>query len=143
MNTKSESALVIERVLDADPGRVFEAITTAETMRQWFHPGKEGWSASVEADAKIDGTYKLDMSAPDGKMYTHTGTYVELDPPRKVAFTWNTHAVRDTLVSIELRAAGAGTRLTLTHEFLPQDQVEGHRKGWTECLENLGDAVAS
>lgn len=141
MSTKSKSALVLERALDADPERVFQALTSPEIMRQWFHPGKEGWSAEVEADVMVDGEYKLDMHSPAGETYSHTGKYVELDPPRKVAFTWNTHAVRDTLVSIELRPVGAGTRLTLTHEFLPHDQVEGHRKGWTECLENLGDAV--
>ena len=49
MNTKSESALVIERVLSADPGSVFDALTQPGIMSQWFHPGKDGWSADVEA----------------------------------------------------------------------------------------------
>lgn len=144
MSTKSESALVLERALDANPGRAYEALTTPSLMKQWFHPGKDGWSADVEADVRVDGAYRVEMRSPDGEVYVHTGKYVALDPPRKVAFTWNPqHAqnVRDTLVSIELRAQGAGTLLTLTHEFLPTDQVDGHREGWTECLDNLYDAL--
>lgn len=66
---------------------------------------------------------------------------VELDPPRRMAFTWNANDIgADTLVSIDLVPVGESTLVRLHHsrfDDAPGDVepiVERHDAGWTDHL---------
>jgi uncharacterized protein YndB with AHSA1/START domain len=66
---------------------------------------------------------------------------VELDPPRKVAFTWDANDINgETLVTIELFEEADATRLRLIHSrferaALDVDEiVRRHDAGWTDHL---------
>jgi uncharacterized protein YndB with AHSA1/START domain len=74
-----------------------------------------------------------------------SGTYVEVDRPRKLVFTWNGPLTNNvnTLVTVELYPRGDETDLVLTHERLPTPAiVEGHTRGWGHILDHLADAVS-
>ena len=74
-----------------------------------------------------------------------SGTYVEVDRPHKLVFTWNGPLTNNvnTLVTVELIARGDETDLVLTHERLPTSAiVEGHTRGWGNILDHLADAVS-
>jgi hypothetical protein len=45
------------------------------------------------------------------------------------------------VVTIELRELENGTDLTLTHRRLPAGRVEAHRKGWTDIVRKLSEAL--
>jgi len=48
-----------------------------------------------------------------------------------------------SVVTIELRAVGSGTELTLRHEqFANTEARDHHQQGWTGCLARLEKAVA-
>src|SRR5216684_3185432 len=72
------------------------------------------------------------------------GEFVEIDPPRRVVFTWGwTHdpAVPPgtTRVVITLHAEQDGTRVVLRHHDLPDGgQRDHHGKGWEVYLSRLG-----
>jgi uncharacterized protein YndB with AHSA1/START domain len=73
------------------------------------------------------------------------GTYVEIDRPRKLVFTWIGPLTNNvnTLVTVELNPLGDETDLVLTHERLPTPAIhEGHTKGWGNILDHLADAVS-
>src|SRR5262249_31127822 len=62
-------------------------------------------------------------------------------------FTWTSEgrvAVRDTIVTIDFRAKGDRTEISLTHDIAP-DTLEGraHSAGWDGCLRNLEHHVRS
>ena len=75
------------------------------------------------------------------------GAYVEVDPPRRVVFTWGV-AGRDTLppgsttVEVVLTADGSDTVVELFHHDLPDDAFDSHRGGWVSKLDDLVRAVA-
>jgi uncharacterized protein YndB with AHSA1/START domain len=75
-----------------------------------------------------------------------SGTYVEIDRPRKLVFTWTgplTNNV-DTLVTVEFTPRGDETELVLTHERLPTSAIiEGHTKGWGIILGHLAEVVST
>lgn len=137
----SEKTLVVEREINAKAEEVFNALTKESQLRQWFYPIKRGFSVDVQFEAEVGGAYQIDMIDPDGKVYEHRGTIKEITPNERLVFTWTSHAVEDTLVTIELKERDEATTLTLTHEFKPTDKIEGHDEGWKELLENLNNLL--
>jgi uncharacterized protein YndB with AHSA1/START domain len=105
-------------------------------------PGTVDCKASC--DLRPGGTFSLVMSSAESSREV-SGTYVEVDRPRKLVFTWNgplTHNV-NTLVSVELIPHGDETEIVLTHERLPTPAIrEGHTKGWRNILDHLADVVS-
>jgi uncharacterized protein YndB with AHSA1/START domain len=83
------------------------------------------------------------MSSPES-IREVSGTYVHIDRPRKLVFTWIGPLTADvlTLVTVELHPRGYETDLVLTHERLPTPAIcEGHTKGWGNILDHLADVV--
>ncbi len=79
--------------------------------------------------------------------YPARGTFLEVDPPRRVTVSWG-FAGNETLppgastVSFELTAISAGTRVEVVHTDLPESDVPGHVAGWSHFLPRLTRAVA-
>lgn len=141
---KAISLLKIERTLSAAPKDVFAALTQSQKMNQWFF-GMDGGSARVEQDFRVGGTYTINMLKENGEpgscdgeqRYAPHGEYLEIDPPRRLVFSWISEGfVENSTVTIELEAFEKGTKLVLTHE-LPSDAIEAHTHGWNACLEHL------
>jgi len=130
--------VVLERILPAPPADVFRAWTEPERLRVFMCPGTT-ISATVEADARVGGRFRIVMHDGDGD-YEHTGEYRVVDPPHRLVFTWHSPITgpRGSLVTITFSPHAKGTRLVLTHEQLPSDDVAGkHQRGWTSILEKL------
>ncbi|MBN8548347.1 MAG: SRPBCC domain-containing protein [Deltaproteobacteria bacterium] len=151
METKTNPppTLVIRRVIPAKRDKVFAAWSKPELMSQWFRPpdGK----AIVSNDFRVGGSYQNTMifsSDPNGhkgcgadctsSSRPHHGSYLEIVPPEKIVFTWNSQIVSNSRVTVELRERGESTELTLTHELLETEELrQQHSGGWDMCLSNL------
>ncbi|MEZ5316329.1 MAG: SRPBCC domain-containing protein [Vicinamibacterales bacterium] len=140
-------AVRLTRVLHASPQLVFDAWTTPEMMAEWFArdphtpPGR-----IVRADARPGGRYLVEVTGPEnGQIYRMQGTYREVRPPTRLAFTWWYEGAdfAESLVTIDLRALDDGrTEMTLTHSLLPPRQAAEHREGWLGCFEMLERTLA-
>ena len=82
------------------------------------------------------------MRMPDG-LHVTSGIYREIDPPRKLVFTWQWEGGEgpkegETLVTIELEERGDSTELVLIHErFATAESRDGHEQGWASALNRL------
>lgn len=131
-------SLQIERVLPAPPEDVFAAWTTPDRMARWMSP--DG-AAEADADPRVGGAFRVVMGR--NERLEHTGEYLEVDPPRRLVFTWASPYTGPgpSVVTVELHPHEDGTRLVLTHEQLPAEAVDGHRNGWGTMLDMLAEAV--
>ena len=56
--------LRIERTFDAPRQRVFEAWTSAEVMKRWFHAGHDWDTTEASVDLRVGGTVRVTMHNP-------------------------------------------------------------------------------
>lgn len=129
--------LVVTRTIAAPVERVYRAWTDPVEMSKWFYVG-DGWHAEVTADVRVGGHFRIEMHNQQGDILISTGRYLELMPPKRIKVSWNSYAVSDTTVTIDLEPDDDGTVLVLTHEDLPSDDsVERHLNGWGATLDRL------
>lgn len=130
--------LTVTQFIRGNRSRVFEAWLKPELVMKWFSP-ENMTRVSFQNDARVGGSYKHVMRAPDGFEYTTVGDYLEIVPNEKIVFTWGKEGNADSVVTIELQDQADGTLVTLTQIKLPADLVEGHIAGWSSALRNLGN----
>jgi uncharacterized protein YndB with AHSA1/START domain len=133
--------LQIERTYQAPAQTVFDAWTSEEVMRRWFH-GEKAWETSeAQVDLRLGGTVRVVMRDPDKDItYGGGGHYTEIDPPTRLAFTWTwDNEGRETLIELDFIEADGATTVRLTHNGLrDEESVLSHEGGWSNCLDNLG-----
>ncbi|WP_331253466.1 SRPBCC family protein [Paraburkholderia sacchari] len=96
----------------------------------------------AEADVRVGGRFRVIMRSPDGEEHDASGTYLEVVPEEKLAFTWAWRSApeRESRVTVVLRADGATTEVMLRHERLFDEATrDAHREGWSSALDRLMD----
>ena len=142
---KEKPALSIVRKFKASPEKVWRAWTDPQTLKQWMAPGDAFSVPLVETDVRVGGHYHFVMKSPDGEEHDVSGVYREVILNRKLVYTWAWKSTpeRESLVIVELRAAGSGTELTLKHEqFFDADARDRHQQGWDGCIGRLESLLA-
>lgn len=113
------TTLKIQRLLPGPIERVWAYVTDGELRRKWLAAGKMEMKTgtSFEFVWRNDELTNPPGNKPEGFGEEHRmdSRITELDPPRKISFTW-----RDSGdVTIELEERGKDVLLTLIHRRLP------------------------
>jgi len=134
-------SLTLTRGYPVPPERVWRAWTDPQALKGWFGPGGEDPVSVADLDVREGGRYRIVFGGPDGKAHEVHGVYREVVPHRKLVFTWtwpNSTPERESVITIELRAAGRGTDLVFRQEqFFDATVRDNHRRGWTESFVKL------
>ncbi|MEZ5991577.1 MAG: SRPBCC domain-containing protein [Planctomycetota bacterium] len=133
----------LERDLPATPSRVFELLCRPESIPKWLGPSDEFRVTAHEWDCRPGGRYRVEFNAPDGETNVVVGEFREVVKDKRLAFTWTWEGkpVIDSLVTLQLKAAGEGTHLQLTHTGFPDVEMRDHHNfGWIGTLDRLGRA---
>lgn len=115
------------------PQRLWQALTDPdETARYWGHRNVSGWSTGDSWAHR----------RPDDGGDDVIGRIIEVDPPRRLVHTWASpndadNPGRHSTVTFDIEPDGDVVRLTVTHEDLPADQVDGTNRGWAKVLSSL------
>ncbi len=135
------TSLTLVRRIRARPDIVFEALTTAEGIAQWWGPDA-GPVLLAQMEARIGGRFRVRFRRLEGTEHESSGEIVELEPPRRLAMTWRwlggEEDPDESLLSFDLRAVDGGTELTLTHARLHDAETQrSHSEGWSGALDKL------
>jgi uncharacterized protein YndB with AHSA1/START domain len=145
MTSKELGRIVITRRFDFPIDRVFDAWLDPAKAGKFLFATPTGTMVHVEIDARVGGNFNL-TDRRDGVDVAHVGTYVEVDRPRRLVFTFAVPKYSDlyTRVSIDLKAlAENACELTLTHEGVLPEYLEGGREGWSRILDQLTAYLAA
>ncbi len=138
-------SLTLKRRLNAAPEKVYAAWTNPAHLTKWFGPDT-GAVHSAVTDVRVGGRYAIEFSTEDGERHHVSGIYREVEPNRKLAFTWawRTMPERESFVTVTIKPDGDGCILTLHHEqFFDEPARDRHEYGWTGCLDKLERVVAT
>jgi uncharacterized protein YndB with AHSA1/START domain len=119
-------------VVDATPELAFEAVTRASELREWL-------CDRAETGVWPGGRYEVRWQSG----YRAEGTFTELDPPHRAAFTWHgTDEPGQTAVAFTITSLDAKVEVALVHSgFGPGAEwdapLAASEEGWASGLENL------
>jgi uncharacterized protein YndB with AHSA1/START domain len=142
MKTEQNLKLEIKRIIKAPRDRVYAAWTDPAQLTQWFGP-EDVQTQDLIADARVGGKFRWDIINSEGEKMRCCGEYRELQPNKKIVFTWQWQDDEDwenhtSVVTVELKDADGGTELRLIHEQLPNEASrDGHTEGWNSALDKL------
>ena len=128
----------------APPERVFDAWLDPAIARRFLFATPTGEMIRAEVDARVGGKFVFTDRRPDMGDVLHTGEYLEIDRPRRLAFTFGVpqYNADFTRVLVEIAPAATGCDLTLTQAGVPAEWADRSKQGWTMILGWLEAALA-
>ena len=148
-----DATLIVKRVLNATPERVFQAWTSAEHIQQWMQtePGIVVPLASM--DLRVGGKFRIQMKKPDGEFHTAVGEFREVKAPERLVYTWDWEKDgsgtefgevegKPSLITVEFLKRGERTEFVLTHSrFASLESRDNHAQGWATGVESFAKFV--
>ena len=140
MNTSLDR---IDELTQADPG-LKVPFHLAEQVSGGSAVEMTRIGAGGSKDPRPGGLFRVTF----GSGFSVRGAYVEVDPPRRVVYTWGWEAAGAALppggstVEVTLTPDGDETVLRLTHRGLPAELRDVHGHGWDHFLSRLATAAA-
>jgi uncharacterized protein YndB with AHSA1/START domain len=140
MDAVTESISVEREIaIAASPETIWELLTQEDEAVKWM-----GQSASF--DLRPGGTYRVEVIPGN----TARGEFVEIDPPRRLVYTWGWEpgsqsnvAAGSSTIEFELTAHEGGTLLRFRHSDLTSSEAaESHGHGWDHYLGRLTQLAA-
>ena len=144
----THASFVIERTYDASPAQVFAAFADPATKARWFAGPDDSGSGKYELDFRVGGRERATGGPPGGPVHTFDGRYQDIVPDVRFVMTYDMHLddnrISVSLMTVELKPEGAGTRLTLTEQdaFLDgYDNPAERERGTRDLLEALDEEL--
>jgi uncharacterized protein YndB with AHSA1/START domain len=147
----SDRELVLTRIIDAAPEKVFRAWTEPELIVQWFAPLP--WTTSrAEIDLRPGGNSLIVMRSPEGVEYPNPGVYLEVVQNERLVFTdaytcaWEPSPEPFMTGVITFEDIGGKTRYTArvlhwTVADRERHEQMGFHQGWGQCADQLADLL--
>jgi uncharacterized protein YndB with AHSA1/START domain len=139
------TTVTVTRTLKAPQRDVFDAWTSADSLREWFFPGAVVGEASC--DPVVGGRYRVVGILPDGTEEL-AGEYVAVEPPHRLVFTFESRHAGEipTVVTVTLRPGDdeGTTDMTIRHERISDERFRlVVPDGWATVLDQLESYLAA
>jgi uncharacterized protein YndB with AHSA1/START domain len=129
----------ISKNINAPIEKVFDAWLDPLMLTQFILPAPGMAQPQVENDAREGGRFSIIMQVGDERI-PHTGTYLTIERPHRLAFSWESpFSTDDSIVTLVFDAIdSATTHLDLSHmKFINEEARTNHEGGWNNILEQL------
>lgn len=135
----------VQREIAAPAEDLFDAWLDAQSLGSWLRPSGVR-ETRAETEPRVGGTFRIVM-VDDESSIAHTGTYREIDRPRRLVFTWSSPATRfrESIVTVTFQPASKSSTVVEIHQVgLPDEEARtSHHAGWSDVLGELARITRS
>jgi uncharacterized protein YndB with AHSA1/START domain len=135
----------IERTFAASAEDVFDAWTSPEVMRRWFHCAPDWATPEADVDLRVGGKVRVVMRKPDGTEVEAQGEYTLIERPHRLVMTWtfDDDSSNEQLIELTFSESGGSTTVLLVNNGISTaERRDAQDWGWHGCLDQLGRALA-
>ena len=134
----------VQRVMPAAPEVVFDAWLDPESLADWMCPRPDRCVA-ITVEPYVGGTVRFDVDH-SGTSVLITGTFLAIDRPQLLSFTWTNSNWQDptavSVVDVAFEAIGADeTLMSIEHSLVPSGEFDNFHRGWTLTCDQLAAAL--
>ena len=110
MSGESGRVVRIERTYEARAEDVFDAWTSPEVMRRWFHCAHDWGTPVAEVDLRVGGKVRVVMRRPNGSEVEAQGEYRLSTDRGRLVMTWvfDDDPSNEQLIELSFSEASAG-----------------------------------
>ena len=140
----------VQRAYACTAEAVYDAWLDPELAQRFWFASPGGKVVRCEIEPGVNGRFTIvdrrphDAAQDGGLDVEHTGRFLQLDRPRRIAFTFGLPQFQphETAVIIDIEPQGDGCELTLRHDLGLADEetcgrIESAEQGWTDILARL------
>src|SRR5262245_56800214 len=139
MKHKTETTLVLKRIYDAPPTRVFKAWTTKNELSRWYSATPDFVIHSVDIDLRVGGTMRAAFGPKGEEPIIELDEYHQIVPGRRLDFdmtlTRGDRFLSKTRITVEFNDIGGG-KIEVVLTDIGVDAWE-HAQGWRPALDLL------
>ncbi len=150
---ENDRELVLTRLIDASPEKLYRCWTEPALLKQWFAP-KPYETPVVEVDVRRGGSALFVMRGPDGQDMPNRGVYLDVVPNERLvstdAFTeaWQPSAKPFMTLILTFEKQGSKTLYTARARHWTVEDRDAHEKmgfhvGWGICTDQLAALAAT
>ena len=143
----SDCEIALTRVFKAPRQLVYYAFSEPQILKRWFGP--RGWTlVTCKMDARVGGSFRFILRAPDGRELGMHGTYRELSPPERSVHTEGFDDFPgESLVTSVFTERDGETTLVATIRYASKEirdavVTSGMEHGAAESYEKLAEVLA-
>jgi uncharacterized protein YndB with AHSA1/START domain len=133
-----EYLVTVRREIAAPAEDLFDAWLDEKSLGSWLRPTGIR-ETRAETDPREGGTFRIVM-VNDESSIVHSGTYLEIDRPRRLVFTWSSPATRfrDSVVTVTFQPSSSSTVVEIHQVGLQDGEAQAsHHAGWSDVLREL------
>jgi len=136
----NKASIIIERGFKVPAEKIFDAWLSTDLIGQWmFGPGvRDETIIGLTNDAIAGGAFSFKVQR-DGEVINHTGTYLTIEKPHQLSFTWGIAGLteEESVVLIHIAETTDGCTLSLTHEGVWDEYAGRTETGWHFMMDKL------
>ena len=128
--------IMVEAILNVTREEAWKFYTEPKSIKKWAFASDDWQAPKAENDLKKGGRFLTRMEAKDGSAgFDFTGTYTEVVPNEKIAYTMDGDDKRTVRVTFE----DFGNSVHIKVFFDPENEnpIEMQKSGWQSILENF------
>lgn len=137
--------IVVTRIYDASPSRVFAAWRDPAALARWYVPGDGSWTSRILAhDFRVGGAKHMTFGPKDGPQYSEDCRFEDIAENTRICYvmtvTLGAERITTSMVTVEISARAGGSEIVVTDQLVilnGGDTAEGREKGWGETLDKL------
>lgn len=145
IDSKTGREIIISRLINSSPGKVFDAFTDPEKVIKWWGPN--GFTnTNIEMDVTPGGVWRFIMHGPDGRDYLNKVVFTEVIRPELLVYRHSGEGETADVnfhVSVVFEEINGGTLLTMKSVFDSEEtlqkvvQEHGALEGATQNMNRL------